>query len=751
MAKSKSNDAGQLDRDAILKFIQKHPNRADKRSIAKEFGIKGGGRVWLKTLLKQFERDGVLEPETPKTRWQKQGLPAVLPVEVLAPNDDGDVVCMPIERNFRGAPPLIFLTDGSLDAAPGAGDRVLAKIEPTGEGAFLAKPFKTLPRPRHDIVVGVVEAGGTLRPTDKRTKHDFIIGEQDRGTLEPGMLVRAEVIGTGRLDLPKARVIEVIGHENDVGAISLISAAEHRLRMHFPDDAVEDAKAAEAVPLKGRVDYRDVPLVTIDGADARDFDDAVWAERLPEGAGFRILVAIADVAHYVRPQSPLDQEAKKRGNSCYFPDRVIPMLPENLSNGWCSLVPHEDRGCLVADMTINAQGKLLSKRFERGVMRSAARLTYERVEDALNGNPDEEIQPLLEPNLVPLKAAYDVLVQAREERGALELDIPERMIELSEDKSHVVDIRPRERLTSHKMIEEMMILANVAAAQVLEAVEHSVMYRVHDHPDPIKLENLANLLDGTPVNIQRGTRLTAGKLNGILKGVAGEDYAPMINEAVLRSQAQAVYSPRNIGHFGLGLESYAHFTSPIRRYADLTVHRALIHAFGLGEGGEPLGASEAPIPLAESISECERQAAYAERSAKDRYLAAFHGDQIGQVFESRISSVTKFGLFVELDRSGAHALVPMGLLPDDRYDFDGKTLTLEGRRWGRIFSVSQRVQLRLVEANGLTGSLVGEIVGEAEPAALDLRASESAARAAAKNTKSGKKVKGKSGNQRKRP
>ena len=352
--------------------------------------------------------------------------------------------------------------------------------------------------------------------------------------------------------------------------------------MHFPDDAVEDAKAAEAVPLKGRVDYRDVPLVTIDGADARDFDDAVWAERLPEGAGFRILVAIADVAHYVRPQSPLDQEAKKRGNSCYFPDRVIPMLPENLSNGWCSLVPHEDRGCLVADMTINAQGKLLSKRFERGVMRSAARLTYERVEDALNGNPDEEIQPLLEPNLVPLKAAYDVLVQAREERGALELDIPERMIELSEDKSHVVDIRPRERLTSHKMIEEMMILANVAAAQVLEAVEHSVMYRVHDHPDPIKLENLANLLDGTPVNIQRGTRLTAGKLNGILKGVAGEDYAPMINEAVLRSQAQAVYAPRNIGHFGLGLESYAHFTSPIRRYADLTVHRALIHAFWLG-------------------------------------------------------------------------------------------------------------------------------------------------------------------------
>jgi ribonuclease R len=369
----------------------------------------------------------------------------------------------------------------------------------------------------------------------------------------------------------------------------------------------------------------------------------------------------------------------------------------------------------------------------------------------LNGNPDEEIQPLLEPNLAPLKAAYEVLIQAREERGALELDIPERMIELSEDKSHVVDIRPRERLTSHKMIEEMMILANVAAAQVLEAVEHSVMYRVHDHPDPIKLEHLANLLDGTPVNIQRGTRLTAGKLNAILKGVAGEDYAPLINEAVLRSQAQAVYAPRNIGHFGLGLESYAHFTSPIRRYADLTVHRALIHAFGLGEGGEALGASEAPIPLAEAISECERQAAYAERSAKDRYLAAFHGDQIGQIFESRISSVTKFGLFVEIDRSGAHALVPMGLLPDDRYDFDSKTLTLEGRRWGRVFSVSQRVQLRLVEADGLTGSLVGEIVGEAEPAALDIRASESAPRGPVKNTKSGTKLKGKSANKRKRP
>lgn len=751
MAKSKNADTGQLDRDAILKFIQSNPDKADKRSIAREFGIKGAGRVWLKTLLKQFERDGLMAAAPSKSRWQKQGLPAVLPLEILAPDENGDVICLPIERNFRGAPPLIFLGEGSLESAPGSGDRVLAKIEPAGEGAFRALPFKSLPCPHHDIIVGVVEQGGSLRSTDKRAKTDFIIRAEDRNSAEPGTLVRAEVIGTGRLDLPKARIIEVLGHEHDVGAISLISAAEHRLRLHFPDAAVEEAEAAEAVPAKGRIDYRDISLVTIDGEDARDFDDAVWAEALPEEAGFRILVAIADVSHYVRPQSALDREAKLRGNSCYFPDRVLPMLPEALSNGWCSLVPHEDRGCLVADMTIDTQGKLTAKRFERGIMRSAARLTYERVEAALNGNPDEEIEPLLESNLFPLKAAFEVLAKAREERGALDLDVPERVIELSEDKSRVVDIRPRARLTSHKIIEELMILANVAAAQVLEAQEHSVMYRVHDHPDPIKLEHLANLLDGTPVNIQRGTRLTAGKLNGILKGVEGEDYAAMINEAVLRAQAQAVYSPRNIGHFGLGLESYAHFTSPIRRYADLTVHRALISAFGLGEGGEPLGATEAPIPLAEAISESERQAAYAERSAKDRYLAAYHSEQIGEIFDARISSVTKFGLFVEIDRSGAHALVPMGLLPDDRYDFDSKTLTLEGRRWGRVFSASQRLQIRLVEADGLTGSLVGEIVGDSEPTMPSRTQLESRSQSTQKKVKSSKKTKVKAGKRAKRP
>lgn len=740
MTKSKNKDAdtSPLDRDAILAFIQQYPDRADKRSIAKHFGIKGGARVWLKTLLKQMERDGLLEGKKGKSRWQRQDLPAVLPLEVLAPDQDGDVICLPIERDHRGAPPRIFLAEGSLDSAPGAGDRVLAKIEPTEEGAFLARPFKALPRPRLDVIVGVVEEGGQIRSTDKRSKTNFLIRKEDRGDVHPGDLVRAEIVGTGRLDLPKARILEVLGQEDDVGAISLISAAEHNLRLSFPAEAVEEAEAAVAVSPKGRVDFRTVPLVTIDGADARDFDDAVWAERLPDEKGYRILVAIADVAHYVRSGSALDTEAKKRGNSCYFPDRVLPMLPEALSNGWCSLVPHEDRGCLVADMTIDLEGKLLKKRFERGIMRSAARLTYERVEAAILGDPDEEIAPLMDDVIIPLREAFEVLAAARDRRGALDLDVPERVVELSEDKRTVVDIRPRDRLTSHKIIEEMMILANVAAAEVLEAVEHSVMYRIHDHPDPAKLENLANLLEGTPVKLARGIRLTAGQLNGILHQVEGEDYAPMINEAVLRSQAQAVYSPRNIGHFGLGLKSYAHFTSPIRRYADLTVHRALIQAFALGDGGEALGQTEAPIPLAESISDSERQAALAERSAKDRYLAAYHSNHLGRTFESRVSSVTKFGLFVEFDGSGAHALVPMGLLPDDRYDFDPKTLQLEGRRWGRLFSPAQRLTVRLVEADGLTGSLVAEVLGEPAPLGIASLKRDSAKDSPSKGAKSNK-------------
>lgn len=742
MAKSKrdaaSPDTGHLDRQAILDFVRQNPEQANKRAIAKHFGIKGGARVWLKTLLKQLERDGLIEASAPKSRWNRQSLPGVLPLEILAPDQDGDVACLPIERDFRGAPPRIYLAEGTLETAPAPGDRVLAKIEPGEEGSFLARPFKTLPRPRLDIIVGVVEAGDTIRPTDKRIKNDFVIRQEDREAAEPGSLVRAEIMGTGRLGLLRARILEVLGKQDDVGAISLVSAAEHQLRLNFPDAALEEAAAAGPVTEDRRTDFRDMQLVTIDGADARDFDDAVWAERLADDAGFHILVAIADVAHYVRPDSALDREAKLRGNSCYFPDRVLPMLPEALSNGWCSLVPHEDRGCLVADMRIDMEGRLTHRRFRRGIMRSAARLTYERVEAALKGAPDEELAPLVEPRLIPLRDAFEVLLAARERRGALDLDVPERVIELSEDKREVVDIRPRERLTSHHIIEEMMILANVAAAEALEAVEQSVMYRVHDHPDPIKLEHLANLLEGTPASLARGVRLTAGQLNGILKRVEGEDYAPMINEAVLRSQAQAVYAPRNIGHFGLGLRSYAHFTSPIRRYADLTVHRALIEAFGLGVGGQALGASDAPIPLGEQISECERRAAYAERSAKDRYLAAYHANHVGQVFEARVSSVTKFGLFAELDPSGAHALVPMGLLPDDRYDFDASQSRLEGRRWGRVFSLAQRLSLRLVEADGLTGSLVAEVVGEIEPSSFEsLRpeSQKSRSKSAAKSTR----------------
>lgn len=724
MAKSKRGaagaDTGNLDRQSILDFIQRNPGQANKRAIAKHFNIKGGARVWLKTLLKQLERDGLVDAETPKKRWDHKALPGVLPLEILAPDDDGDVACLPLERDFRGAPPRIFLAKGTLESAPAPGDRVLARIERGEEGSYLARPFKTLPRPRLDIIVGVVESDGTLRPTDKRIKNDFAIRQEDRDTVQPGTLVRAEIMGTGRLDLPRAHILEVLGQQDDVGAISLISAAEHQLRLHFPEAAINEAAAAGPIPDEGRDDFREIPLVTIDGADARDFDDAVWAERLDDNSGgFRILVAIADVAHYVNPDSALDREARLRGNSCYFPDRVLPMLPEALSNGWCSLVPHEDRGCLVADLRIDGLGRLTHQRFRRGIMRSAARLTYEQVEAALNGQPDEVVAPLVEPVLHPLREAFEILQVARMQRGALDLDVPERVIQLSEDKREVVDIRPRERLISHHIIEELMILANVAAAGALESVEHALMYRVHDHPDPVKLEHLANLLEGTPISLARGVRLTAGQLNGILKQVEGEDYAPMINEAVLRSQAQAVYAPRNIGHFGLGLTSYAHFTSPIRRYADLTVHRALIEAFGLGGGGQALGVTDAPIPLGEQISECERRAAYAERSAKDRYLAAFHAGHIGQVFEARVSSVTKFGLFAALDSSGAHALVPMGLLPDDRYDFDASLARLEGRHWGRVFSMGQHLSLRLVEADGLTGSLVGEVVGEIESSSFD--------------------------------
>ena len=468
-----------------------------------------------------------------------------------------------------------------------------------------------------------------------------------------------------------------------------------------------------------RTDLRDVPLVTIDGPDARDFDDAVWAEADPDPknpGGWHILVAIADVAWYVRPDSALDRAAYERGNSAYFPDRVVPMLPEALSNGWCSLKPNENRPCLAAELWIDADGNARRHRFSRGLMRSAARLTYEQAQAAHDGKPDDMTGPLVEPVIGPLYGAFTALLAVREGRGTLDLDLPDRQVVL--DKSGAVAaIEPRARLDSHRLIEEFMIAANVAAAEQIEALRQPCMYRVHDQPDPVKIEALRQILDSLGLRLARGQVIRPHYLTRLLRQVKDVPARHMVNELILRAQSQAIYTPDNIGHFGLALTRYAHFTSPIRRYADLLVHRALIRGLKLGEGGLPDEAGPRFAEFGTHVSTTERRAAAAERDAVDRFTAAFLQDRVGAVFAAVIGGVTRFGLFVSLDETGADGLVPMSLLPDDYYDHVEAEHCLVGRRWGRTYRLGERVSARLLEAEPLTGGLVLELLDDSDHAA----------------------------------
>jgi ribonuclease R len=538
------------------------------------------------------------------------------------------------------------------------------------------------------------------------------IPRPDAGGAQPGELVLAEPQPGRAYGLTPARIVERLGSTDNPRAISLIAVHTHDIPTAFPPAAIAQAEAATPVTPAGRLDLRDVPLVTIDGADARDFDDAVWAEpdsHADNEGGWHLLVAIADVAHYVRPGDALDRAAYERGNSVYFPDRVVPMLPEALSNDLCSLRPKEDRACLAAQLWIDRHGRLKRHRFDRAIMRSAARLTYEQVQAARDGRADDTTGPLAEPVLKPLYGAYRVLAEARRKRGTLEIDLPERQIVIGQD-GKVARIAPRARLDSHKLIEEFMILANVAAAEALEGRRQPCMYRVHDAPDPERVQALREFLETLGFSLAKGQVLKPAQFNHILEKSAGTPHARMIHELVLRSQAQAQYSPDNLGHFGLALRRYAHFTSPIRRYSDLLVHRALIGGFGLGAGG--IGPEEgARFPeLGEHISGTERRAVAAERDASDRYIAAFLADRVGAVFPGAISGVTRFGLFITLDETGADGLIPMRRLPDDYYEHDEARHCLIGRSSGRRFDLGGTVVVRLVEADPVTASLLFDLI-----------------------------------------
>jgi ribonuclease R len=515
------------------------------------------------------------------------------------------------------------------------------------------------------------------------------------------------------LDRGDAKITERLGHVDDASATSLLAAHQHDLRIAFPEDVLDLAEQAKPVELGNRVDLRSLPLVTIDGSDARDFDDAVFAraDDDPDNpGGWRITVAIADVAHYVRPGSALDVEARQRGNSTYFPDRVLPMLPEALSNGLCSLRPDEDRACLAVHIWLDRQGRIRRHRFERGLMRSKARLTYEQVQAAKDGKPDDQTSALMQDVIQPLYSAFAVLLKARSKRGTLDLDLPEFRIVLN-DEGTPVDVKKVDRLDSHRLIEEFMIAANVAAAEVLEKKAAPCMYRVHGKPDPVKLEGLGQLLQSLGLVRQGVLNAKPKDLSRLLDKTRDHPFSPLVSSLLLRAQSQAVYTPDNIGHFGLNLGRYAHFTSPIRRYADLLVHRSLISSLRLGDGGFADEIEmEAFRDLGGKISSTERKSMDAERTTKDRLVAMLMADRIGAVFKARITSVHRFGLFVQMEDTFADALVPISTISANRLDHDETNHALIDAPARTVWALGDAVRIELVEVDTALGRLGARLV-----------------------------------------
>lgn len=704
-------------RDQILEFIRDSEQRVGKREIARAFNLDADQKRELKKLLRELEQDGSLQRGRSKRFAEPGTLPDVTVLEVTGIDLDGEMLARPMNWNEdeQGTAPTIYMVPERRGSpALGVGERVLARLKRIGKD-YEARTIKRIAA-KPSQVLGIFEphphGGGRVMPTDRKQKQEVAIRPGDEMGAGSGELVRVEVRAGKRLGLRNGVIVERITEKEGPKAISLIALHEQQIPIEFHEAAVRQAENSKAAPMEKREDLRRLPLVTIDGADARDFDDAVHAE--PDDAddndgGFKLIVAIADVGWYVRPDDALDRNAYERGNSVYLPDRVVPMLPEALSNGWCSLNPGEDRPVLAAHLRIDRNGQLKGQRFTRAMIRSHARLTYEQVQAAQDGRPDEATEPLMETVVEPLYAAYAALKRHREARGVLDLDLPERKVLIDRETGHVDRIVSRERYDSHRLIEEFMICANVAAATVLEQKNLPCMYRVHDQPSEEKLLAFHEFCESIGQSFPKSGAVRPERFNRVIEKARGGADEHMVSEVVLRTQAQAEYSPDNIGHFGLALRRYAHFTSPIRRYPDLLVHRALIKGFRLGAGGLEKDHKDFN-EMGEYLSMTERRAAMAERNAVDRFTAYYLENEVGAQFSGKVNGVTRFGLFVTLEESGADGLIPISSLPNDYYDHVESSHALVGRRTGRTFRLGDRLDVQLAEANPVTASLVFELL-----------------------------------------
>ena len=712
-------------RKQILEFIQNSPEPAGKREIAREFGLKGQEKIQLKALLKDMAEEGLIDGK--RTAFHKMGgLPKVTVLRVID-IDEGEAIAVPDtwQPDDATPPPRIRLVEKRRGSALRKGDRVLSRTEESAAG-WRAYPMKKLAL-RSEQVMGVVEIDGAgkpwLAPVDKRIRNSSPIS--DLGGAEPGELVLAEPVG--RSARAAVKVTEVLGEPLAPRSFSLIAIHKHGIPNVFDEETLDEAQRVAKLPLSQdmREDLRHLPIVAIDPSDARDHDDAIWAEPDGEG-GFHALVAIADVSFYVRPGGEIDREARKRGNSVYFPDRVVPMLPEVLSADVCSLRAGADRAAMACHLRIDGEGRVTDWRFTRALVRIAEVIAYEDAQARIDGTASTpgEVDIAVLRNLW---ACWKALAHARGKRDPLELELPERRVRLDE-KGRITEIAIRERLDAHRVVEDFMIAANVAAAKALEAKVAPVVYRLHEPPSREKLVALKDYLATFGRKLALGQVITPGLFNRMLKDIADESEKALIMEAVLRSQTQAYYGPRNEGHFGLALGSYAHFTSPIRRYADLLVHRALVDAYHLEQprpdGGIPphSGLSERDRDdlgrVSEAISAAERRAMEAERETIDRYVAAWLASRVGEVFDTRITGVQKFGFFATIISLGGDGLVPVSTLGDERFSYDDKAQVLAGEESGTSYAVGQILRLRLAEANPLTGALKFELEeggGRVEP------------------------------------
>ena len=721
----RKRSAGLPSRKQILDFIATSDQPAGKREIARAFGLSGQDKVDLKRLLNDMADEGLIDHSRGRAFHKAGGVPKVTVLRVAQVDDSGNVFAVPEQWHSETPPPRLRMVERGRPSALGIGDRVLARTEEKGQG-WLAHPLKKLARSAQ-LVLGVVKQEGErfwLSPVDKRERRELFISEVKDA--EVGDLVLCEV--QGRPPRVSARVDAVLGDPFAPRSFSLIAIHKHGLPHEFSQVAIDEAHRASTLPLGEREDLTHLPIVAIDPEDARDHDDAIWAapDDDPENVGgWKAIVAIADVSFYVRPGSELDREARARGNSVYFPDRVVPMLPEELSADICSLKAGEERAAMACHLKIARDGTLKSWRFSRAKICVAANIAYENAQMAMESAEEERVevssptcsmppiegavpQVLVDTALKPLWACWRALFAARKKRDPLELDLPERRVMLDE-KGRITSIAPRDRLDAHRLVEDFMIAANVAAARALEAKKAPVMYRVHEPPSREKLVALKDYLATFGVEFALGQVIKPGTFNRILERVGESDGREEIMEQLLRTQMQARYAPERLGHFGLALATYAHFTSPIRRYADLLVHRALVSAYKLGESGLPPGEEERFEQIGEQISVLERRAMEAERETIDRYVAAFLADQVGQLVECRITGIQPFGFFAAVEDLGGDGLLLAKDLGTEYFRYDEVAKALVGDESGETYRIGQRLTLRLAEANPVSGSLRFEL------------------------------------------